>query len=165
MPRIETEAPEEIKLNMTSMIDIVFQLLVFFVMTFNPPQYEGDFSVKMPLNSDVPNEDTIEEPPTVISVKLSADLDGSLSNIMVDSTPVDQNDLFGGLTKVIESKLASEGDPDKAHETEVDFDIARKLKYAYTVAAIEAVSGKKEGDVVTKLISKIKFKDNSEKIE
>ena len=88
-----------------------------------------------------------------------------MSNILVNSVPVDQNDLYGGLTKVIESELAAEGDPDKARETEVDFDIARELKYAYTVTAIEAVSGKKEGDVVTKLIGKIKFKDNSVKIK
>ena len=162
MPRFEVNETEEIKMNMTSMIDIVFQLLVFFVMTFNPPQYEGDFSVKMPLNSDIQNDDIID-PPAVINVKLTAALDGTLSNILVNSVPVDQNDLYGGLTKIIESELAAEGDPDKARETEVDFDIARELKYAYTVAAIEAVSGKKEGDVVTKLIGKIKFKDNSVK--
>ena len=162
MPRLKANETEEIKMNMTSMIDIVFQLLVFFVMTFNPPQYEGDFSVKMPLNSDTPNDEIID-PPTVINVKLTSALDGTLSNILVNSVPVDQSDLYGGLTKVIESELAAEGDPDKARETEVDFDIARELKYAYTVAAIEAVSGKKEGDVVTKLISKIKFKDNSVK--
>ena len=162
MPRLKANETEEIKMNMTSMIDIVFQLLVFFVMTFNPPQYEGDFSVKMPLNSDTPNDENID-PPTVINVKLTSALDGTLSNILVNSVPVDQSDLYGGLTKVIESELAAEGDPDKARETEVDFDIARELKYAYTVAAIEAVSGKKEGDVVTKLISKIKFKDNSVK--
>jgi len=152
MPRFEANETEEIKMNMTSMIDIVFQLLVFFVMTFNPPQYEGDFSVKMPLTSDTPDNDNID-PPSVINVKLTAALDGTLSN------------LYGGLTKVIESELAAEGDPDKARETEVDFDIARELKYAYTVTAIEAVSGKKEGDVVTKLIGKIKFKDNSVKIK
>ena len=164
MPRFETNETEEMKMNMTSMIDIVFQLLVFFVMTFNPPQYEGDFSVKMPLTSDTPDNDNID-PPSVINVKLTAALDGTLSNILVNSVPVDQNDLYGGLTKVIESELAAEGDPDKARETEVDFDIARELKYAYTVTAIEAVSGKKEGDVVTKLIGKIKFKDNSVKIK
>ena len=162
MPRFKANETEEIKMNMTSMIDIVFQLLVFFVMTFNPPQYEGDFSVKMPLNSDIP-DDQIIDPPTVINVKLTSALDGTLSNILVNSVPVDQNDLYGGLTKIIESELAAEGDPDKARETEVDFDIARELKYAYTVAAIEAVSGKKEGDVVTKLIGKIKFKANSVK--
>ena len=164
MPRFEANETEEIKMNMTSMIDIVFQLLVFFVMTFNPPQYEGDFSVKMPLTSDTPDNDNID-PPSVINVKLTAALAGTLSNILVNSVPVDQSDLYGGLTKVIESELAAEGDPDKARETEVDFDIARELKYAYTVTAIEAVSGKKEGDVVTKLIGKIKFKDNSVKIK
>jgi len=160
MPRFGANETEEIKMNMTSMIDIVFQLLVFFVMTFNTPQYEGDFSVKMPLNSDAAEPENIELP-SVISVKLTAALDGTLSNILVDSEPVNQNDLYGGLTQAIESKLAVEGDPDAANETEVDFDIARELRYSYTVAAIEAVSGKKEGDVVTKLISKIKFKDNS----
>ena len=157
--RLRAAEPEEIKMNMTSMIDIVFQLLVFFVMTFNPVQYEGDFSVKMPLNSDTPS-DSIEIP-DVISVNLAADPAGDLTNILVDGLPVDQDDLYGGLTKEIEARLAGTGNPDSTTETEVDFDIAPELKYSYTVAAIEAVSGKKEGDVVTKLISKIKFKDNS----
>ena len=132
MPRFKANETEEIKMNMTSMIDIVFQLLVFFVMTFNPPQYEGDFAIKMPLNSEnaPPPEDI--ELPTVINVKLTAALDGTLNNILVDSLPVDQSDLYGGLTKAIESKLAVEGDPDKANETEVDFDIARELRYSYT---------------------------------
>ncbi|MDB2687186.1 biopolymer transporter ExbD [Mariniblastus sp.] len=159
--RLRAAEPEEIKMNMTSMIDIVFQLLVFFVMTFNPVSYEGDFSVKMPLNSDTPSE-TIDLP-KVISVNLASDPGGKLTNITVDSVPVDQNDLYGGLTKAIEARLAGEGNPDSTTETEVDFDIAPALKYSYTVAAIEAVSGKKEGDVVTRLISRIKFQDNSEK--
>ena len=159
---LEVTEAEEIKMNMTSMIDIVFQLLVFFVMTFNPVEYEGDFTVRMPLSSDQPTDDIIEDIPDVISVRLSASADGTLSNITVDDVPVDQGDLYGGLTKVIESRLAAEGNPDSTTETEVDFDIAPTLKYSFTVAAIEAVSGKKEGDVVTKLISKIKFKDNSQ---
>ena len=160
--RLRSTEPEEIKMNMTSMIDIVFQLLVFFVMTFNPVQYEGDFTVKMPLNSETPTDDIIDIP-EVISVNLSADASGDLANILVDGIPVNQDDLYGGLTQTIESRLASgEGNPDSTTETEVDFDIAPTLKYSYTVAAIEAVSGKKEGDQVTKLISKIKFKDNSE---
>ena len=160
--RLRAAEPEEIKMNMTSMIDIVFQLLVFFVMTFNPVEYEGDFSVKMPLNT-AEQTDTIEPIPDVISVELSADPAGKLTNILVDSVPVDQNDLFGGLTNAIEARLAGgEGNPDDTTETEVDFDIAPALKYFYTVDAIAAVSGKKEGDEVTKLISRIKFKDNSQ---
>ena len=38
----------EVKLEMTPMIDIVFQLLVFFIMTFKIVSQEGDFNIKMP---------------------------------------------------------------------------------------------------------------------
>jgi benzoyl-CoA-dihydrodiol lyase len=43
----EKEVKHEV--NMTSMIDIVFLLLIFFVMTFKIVELEGDFSVRMPL--------------------------------------------------------------------------------------------------------------------
>ena len=39
--------PEEIKINMTAMIDIVFQLLVVFIMTFKVVAMEGDFNIKL----------------------------------------------------------------------------------------------------------------------
>ena len=54
--RLSSEPPEEIKLNMTAMIDIVFQLLVFFIMTFKVVALEGDFNVKMPLASQNADE-------------------------------------------------------------------------------------------------------------
>jgi biopolymer transport protein ExbD len=40
---------DKIELQMTPMIDIVFQLLVFFIMTFKIVSQEGDFNIKMPL--------------------------------------------------------------------------------------------------------------------
>ena len=40
---------EKIEIQMTPMIDIVFQLLVFFIMTFKVVSMEGDFNIKMPL--------------------------------------------------------------------------------------------------------------------
>ena len=43
------EEAQKNELNMTSMIDIVFLLLIFFVMTFKIVELEGDFSVRMPL--------------------------------------------------------------------------------------------------------------------
>ena len=39
---------EKVEVQMTPMIDIVFQLLVFFIMTFKIVSLEGDFHVKMP---------------------------------------------------------------------------------------------------------------------
>ena len=40
---------EEIRLPMTPMIDIIFQLLVFFALTFKIAAAEGDFNIRMPL--------------------------------------------------------------------------------------------------------------------
>ena len=56
-----------LQMNMTPMIDVVFQLLVFFIMTFKIVALEGDFNVRMPLASEVPPEQTMEDVPTLIS--------------------------------------------------------------------------------------------------
>ena len=41
--------PDKIPIDMTPMIDIVFQLLTFFCMTLRVSEAEGDFNIKMPL--------------------------------------------------------------------------------------------------------------------
>ena len=50
---------EKIELQMTPMIDIVFQLLVFFIMSFKIVAQEGDFNIKMPLAA--PNAGTPDD--------------------------------------------------------------------------------------------------------
>ena len=47
----DDRSEDKIELQMTPMIDIVFQLLVFFIMTFKIVTQEGDFNIKMPLAS------------------------------------------------------------------------------------------------------------------
>lgn len=154
------DAQEEIKLNMTAMIDIVFQLLVFFIMTFKVVAMEGDFNVKMPLAAD--NAESLdEELPEQISIRLVAGQSGAINSIIVDDdvTYSDAN-MYIDLTKLVEERIAAEGNPEQESETEVEFDIDRTLKYSYTVKAIEAVSGRVQPDgSVKKLIQRIKFKD------
>lgn len=160
--RMQPSEPEEIKLNMTAMIDIVFQLLVFFIMTFKVVAMEGDFNVKMPLASD--NAESMEEEfPTVIVVQLAAGTNGNINSITVDDDETfSDTDMYQKLTKLVEEKIAGEANPEKAKETEVEFDIAPELKYSFTVRAIEHVSGRVQSDgTVKKLIEKIKFKDKS----
>ncbi|MFK7768925.1 MAG: ExbD/TolR family protein [Mariniblastus sp.] len=158
--RLEVSEPEEIKLNMTAMIDIVFQLLVFFIMTFKVVTMEGDFTVKMPMASQ--NASSIDDVlPDIITVALRAGEDGKINSIIVDGDETfAEADMYRKLTQLIESRLGAEADPENEMETEVEFDIDYGLKYSYTVKAIEAVSGKVENGVVKKLIEKVKFKDN-----
>lgn len=153
--------PEEIKINMTAMIDIVFQLLVFFIMTFKVVAMEGDFNIKMPLASE--SADSLdEELPDLITVRLDAGENGNISSITVDDSEIlREATMFSDLTSIVEERLAAEGDPERTSETEVEFDIAYNLKYSYTVQAIAAVSGKvlPDGEGIKTLIKKVKFKD------
>ena len=179
---LETSEPEEIKLNMTAMIDIVFQLLVFFVMTFKIVAMEGDFNIKMPLAA-ADAESVDDMLPDLIQVSLAADDAGNLTSITVDdgsgiqsidgpffgtvenngnAEVVPNNEAFTSLTSYVERELAGEANPDDPIETEVEFDIAYGVKYFYAVKAIEAVSGRQLPDgSVKKLIEKIKFRDRS----
>lgn len=160
--RIAEHEPEEIKLNMTSMIDIVFQLLVFFIMTFKVVAMEGDFNIKMPLAST--EAQSMEQiMPDLIVVKLRAGENGNINSIAADDNETYVDGLmFQSLTRYVEERLAGIGDPEQARKTELEFDIDYGLKYSYTVKAIEAVSGKVQPDgSIKKLIEKVKFKDNS----
>lgn len=158
--------PEEIKLQMTAMIDIVFQLLVFFIMTFKVVVMEGDFSIRMPLASSSAEELDIVLPDE-ISVRLRAAEDGTISSVSIRDgdtfSDADVNQMFSQLTDFVERKLAGAANPEDAKKTEVEFDIDYNLKYKYTVKGIEAVSGRILPDgSVKKLIEKIKFKDNTQ---
>ena len=164
--RLPTSEPEEISINMTAMIDIVFQLLVFFIMTFKVVAQEGDFNIKMPLATLEQQQVIPDVLPDLITVKLRAGENGGISSINVDDgeTFIDPlvNKMYASLTDYVEQRLAGAGDPEAAKTTEVEFDIDFSLKYSYTVKAIESVSGRILPDGSRKkLIEKIKFKDNS----
>ena len=166
--KIKSTEDRNVKLQMTSMIDIVFQLLVFFIMTFKIVEMEGDFNVRMPLAAKESSaiEDVL---PDLITVRLKVGAEGKIAGIDVDNGVEGDSffdpDMYIRLTDFVEKTINTEGDASEAVETEVEFDIDYDLKYAWTVKAIEAVSGKVVDRRVEKLIEKIKFKDNSEQSE
>src|SRR4051812_31638798 len=82
---------DKVEQQMTPMIDIVFQLLTFFVMTFKIATAEGDFNVKMPAGA--PNsQGPVDLPP--IRVRLLATADGRLAGIQLSDRSVkDFNEL------------------------------------------------------------------------
>ena len=147
--RKEAEGNE---LNMTSMIDIVFLLLIFFVMTFKIVEMEGDFSVRMPLAGGGSPTDVTDLP---LKLRLRADDNGKLTGMAMNEIDlgVDFDKLRSQIVSLIGS--ATPGDAEDGPELEIDTDY--NLRYAYVIQAITAVSGYKDGDQVVKLIEKIKF--------
>lgn len=139
------------ELDMTSMIDIVFLLLIFFVMTFKIVEMEGDFSVRMPLAGGAASDPT----DLPLKLRLSADDQGKLTGMSMNDIDLgtDFDKLRGNIISMVGATAPVAGD--EGPELEIDTDY--NLRYEYVIQAITAVSGYKDGDQVVKLIEKIKF--------
>jgi biopolymer transport protein ExbD len=142
------------QLSMTSMIDIVFLLLVFFVMTFKIVELEGDFSIRMPLASQ-DTQQVVDPTDLPLKLRLRADENGHLTFMSLNeiNLGVDFDALRGNVVQLVGTAAPVEGD--EGPEIEIDTDY--NLRYEYIIRSITAVSGYKDGNQVVKLIEKIKF--------
>lgn len=146
---------EQIELPTTSLVDIVFQMIAFFIMNFKVVYPEGDFNVKMPLAA--PRQATAEElslPP--IKVRVTAKDDGEPESLLLNDQPLEN---FAALRQRIIGLIGDDTGPGGAAESaEVEFDYDYDLKYKYVIEAISAVSGYiTPEEKRVKLIEKIKF--------
>jgi len=146
--------PDKIPIDMTPMIDIVFQLLSFFCMTLRVANAEGDFNIKMPLAAPrAGTPDPNQLPP--MKVRMRADGNGNLVDLVLNERS------FSGPTrfKQLHNHIASlVGDGSMAASAEVELDCDYNLKYSNVIEAITAVSGDVSPDgQVIKLVEKIKF--------
>ena len=157
---------EEIELQMTPMIDIVFQLLVFFIMTFKIVTAEGDFSIKMPQAYE--SGDPSDDQPLVVVVTITARADGGLGDVIwaSESKPLGEdapyrNDPFGELRYRIRQYVNDDGTgKSTAAETEVELDCDRTLHFQHVMSAITHIKGyidDKTNERVN-LVEKIRFK-------
>ena len=144
---------EKAELQLTSMIDVIFLLLIFFVMTFKIAAQEGDFNVKMPIGGGPGSADTTNLP---IKLRLRANADGELVDIVVNDSLTFGNDwtkLRGYVLNV--TGVNKPPTPEEGPEVEIDLDY--NLRYEYVIGAVTAVTGQRLGDEVKRLVERIKF--------
>ena len=154
MAKRESSLGDKLAIDMTPMIDVVFQLMSFFMCTLKVVAPEGDFDIRMPLGAAAAAAPDDQQVPPV-RVKLSAGADGSLAGIAMNGAPV--ND-FEELRKRVIGLVGTDTGPNSlAERTEVELDCDYSLKYVNVVRAITAVSGKVQDGQVVELIKKIKF--------
>lgn len=155
-----TAQASRIELDMTSMIDIVFLLLVFFIMTFTITALEGDISVHMQAAAaqiEQPKQSEPRQLDPTIRIRLLAGPAGELAGIRLGERDLkDLDALHQEILALVEAhrKLGAPAEPLVA-----EFDCDHSLKYQRVISAITAVS--KHQDPKTKettpLIDKIKF--------
>ena len=140
---------------MTPLIDVVFLLLTFFIMTFKIIAPEGDFGIKMPPTGDTAQVSPQMLPQEPVRVRLVADTAGNLADILVGS-----HRLGPDPQRLREQVIALVGTAPTEQEREnweavIDYDY--HLKYQYTIDALTAIKGYLSDDTMVPLIEKIYF--------
>jgi biopolymer transport protein ExbD len=136
------------------MIDVVFLLLIFFIMTFKITAPEGDFRVKMPRG---PGHRASVAPPEnlPINVRLEAAGDGRLVAIRMGGRTLNSLDeLRREIRTIVDARRVPGAD---AAPTEVELDCDYHLKYEHAMDAITAVTGYVERGEIVKLADSICF--------
>lgn len=145
---------DKIPIDMTPMIDIVFQLLTFFCMTLKIATSEGDFNIRMPLQAPRAGPpDPNQLPPYKLFMK--ADSNGNLAQLVLNETPFSGADQFKRLHNHVHGLV---GGGSLAASAEVELNCDYNLDYRYVIEAITAVSGSVDANGnITRLVEKIKF--------
>jgi biopolymer transport protein ExbD len=147
----------EVQLNLAAMLDMAFQLLAFFILTFQPPLAESDFRLRLPppmptvvdnkaqaAGSDVNNKNPVQGLNTLTITVLGSN-DGSIRQIAVGDTPVAS---LGAL----DSKLKSIFGEVKLYD-QVILQLGSTLSYDRVMQVVEVCTRQKlaNGEKLTKL--------------
>ncbi len=147
---------ERVEIPMTPMIDIVFQLLVFFIMTFQIVAQEGDFNIRMPMAAMSEGPPPIDKLPPMV-VRMQADSQGNLAQISLNQRPLGVSMQL--LHDEIRQVIGDDRGPGSLQETaEVELDCDYHLRYEHVIEVITAVSGYLDGSGnIVRLVENIKF--------
>jgi biopolymer transport protein ExbD len=152
--KIKRVEPAKIAIDMTPMIDVVFQLLAFFTMTLRIGTPEGDFNIKMPIVVARPNNSDPDAIPP-LKLKLVAASNGDCADVVLNTRSFTGPNRWKELHTHIASIV---GDGSQRADAEIEIDADYNLKYENVIEAITAVSGSIDahGNII-KLVEKIKF--------
>lgn len=150
------------KADMTPMIDMVFQLLIFFILTLNIVDAEGDFNLKLPKpgSAQASQNDIVNTP---LRITLESNTDGILTKVWVGGsqckmkTASDPDE--ADVRSKIRSAMGSSAGAPSDFEVELGWGGAGRdsLKYRYVIKMIGICSGEPQGDTIKPLVEKIKF--------
>src|SRR5262245_14084552 len=148
----------EVELNLAAMLDMAFQLLTFFILTFKPAPIEGQVLLRMPppqpvtninagqkSGADPSNTNPVQGLSTLV-ISALANSDGSLRQMAVGETPI------AGLT-ALERKLEDIlRDPGSGFD-QVIVQVDSRLHYGPLMQVIDVCSRQKlpSGEPLTKL--------------
>lgn len=152
---------EEVELNMAAMLDMAFQLLAFFILTFKPSEVEAQISMRMPkekavtqgstVNIEIPKEEVDSESFALpLDIKVYANREGSIERVTIGAHEFRDSSTEGFYPSVTEKVASIVGMPgcDGIRVTVSEF-----LKYEYLMQIVDICARQTlpSGDRMTKI--------------
>jgi biopolymer transport protein ExbD len=145
----------KVEIPMAPMIDIVFQLLIFFMLNLKIVAPEGEFHINLPQGAiDGPEAQT-----SPIKVGLRSDADGRLTSLTLGQRNLGNDDAaFERLNQEILKIIGRPGNP-IAGDVVVELDADYETQHQYVVKAISRCTGRFDPQTgeTARYVEKIKF--------
>jgi biopolymer transport protein ExbD len=148
----KAEAAPEVELPITPMLDMAFQLLAFFILTYHPSALEGQMELNLPAQAEAKAKTPEDVDPSKLSDNDQVDLPseltvvlktqttgnvGTISQITVEGkeggTPVQVDDNLQALTKFLEKVQK-----DLTNKDDIKIQADSAIKYAFVMEAMDA---------------------------
>ena len=163
MGRRKRTKPADAKLNMAAMLDMAFQLLAFFVLTFKPDPAEGQIMLRLPppeavaqvktkeQAGDDKNKDNPVEGIESLIISIFSNADGSVQSLAVGEGTVGEN--TPDKAKALETRLRVILDDPDVPFKQVIIQVGSKLRYDELMKVIDVCTRQKlpSGEQLTKL--------------
>ncbi len=147
------------QLEMTPMIDVVFQLLIFFMLTLRIVEPEGDFRINMPIGAPNPADASVPQF-APLKVRMIAGESGLLAQLLLDGRQMGNGDAaFERLNQEILRAIGGQPGGALNQDIEVEIDADFDLRYEYTIRAVSACIGRidRQTGQVIRYVEKVKF--------
>ena len=154
----KNKSPDKVDIPMAPMIDIVFQLLIFFMLNLKIVAPEGNFNINLPITAPSQNQKEDVNLPD-IKVGLRSDRDGNLTQLTLGSKNLGNDDAaFERLNKEILQIIGRPGNP-LTKDVEVEIDADYEVHYRFVVKAISKCTGRMDLQTkqIARYVEKIKF--------
>ncbi len=137
--RDKSHGIHKIPIDMTPMIDAVFQLIIFFMLTLKIRTDEGNFDINMPIGAPAQASSQLLVPD--IKVRLIANRAGGLGRLELGRRSLGNGDqAYAALNDSILGIVGKGGALNKEVEVEIDADY--ELHYQEVIKAITACTGR-----------------------
>ena len=170
-PKRRKRSQEEVTLNLAAMLDMAFQLLAFFILTFRPAPVEGQINLNLPppvpmIDQNQPNKEDINAEPGIaaahtLSITIHAAGNGQVASISVGLAKLFDGPMDGNRLRTLDRRLkdvfAIEGKP----FDQVLLRVGKALNYGELMKIIDVCTRQKMAD--GKPVNKISFVELEEK--